>query len=133
MGLLEMTDTVAIDVVVDQTPVIEVIAGVGQQGPPGPAWQPGFTNVTASGRLPFGTNGLALVDTTSGPLTVTLPPAPALSQSLTIKDANGFAGSGNPITVAGGGFTIEGELSLVIDSNYGWVQLAFTGVAWVQV
>jgi hypothetical protein len=128
-----MADTVAIDIVAQPTPVIEVIAGVGQQGPPGPAWQPGFMSVTASGTLPAGTGGLVLVDTTSGTLTVTLPPAPALGQSLTIKDANGFAGSGNPITVAGGGFTIEGALSLVIAANYGWVQLAFAGTAWVQV
>jgi hypothetical protein len=128
-----MTDTVAIDIVAAPTPVIEVIVGVGQQGPPGPAWQPGFTSVTASGVLPAGTNGLVLVDTTAAPHTVTLPPAPALGQTLTIKDANGFAGSGNPITVAGGGFTIEGALSLVIAANYGWVQLAFAGTSWVQV
>jgi hypothetical protein len=88
--------------------------------------------VSASGTLPAGTGGLVLADSTSGTLTVTLPPAPALGQSLTIKDSAGVAGA-NPITVAGGGFTIEGALSLVIGSNYGWVQLAFTGTAWVQV
>jgi hypothetical protein len=127
-----MADTVAIDIVVDRTPVIEVIAGVGQQGPPGPAWQPGFMSVTASGVLPAGTNGLVLVDTTAGAMTVTLPPAPSLGQTLTIKDSAGVAGA-NPITVAGGGFTIEGALSLAITSNYGWVQLAFAGTSWVQV
>jgi hypothetical protein len=127
-----MTDTVAIDVVVTATPVIEVMIGVGQQGPPGPAWQPGFMSVAGSGTLPSGTNGLVLVDTTAGPLTVTLPPAPALGQTLTIKDSTGTAGS-NPITVAGGGFTIEGALNLVIAANYGWVQLAFAGTMWVQV
>jgi hypothetical protein len=127
-----MADTVAIDVVATPTPVIEVTVG-GMQGPPGPAWQPGFMSVSASGVLPFGTGGLVLVDTTAGPRTVTLPPAPALGQTLTIKDANGFAGSGNPITVAGGGSTIEGALNLVIAANYGWVQLAFAGTMWVQV
>jgi hypothetical protein len=93
----------------------------------------GSLAISASTVLPAGTTGLVLVDTTSGTLTVTLPPAPALGQTLTIKDANGFAGSGNPLTVAGGGFTIEGALNLVIAANYGWVQLAFAGTAWVQV
>jgi hypothetical protein len=127
-----MTDTVAIDIVAQPTPVIEVMIGVGQQGPAGPAWQPGFTSVNASGVLPAGTNGLVLVDSTGGTLTVTLPPEPSLGQSLTMKDVNGTAGA-NHITVAGGGFTIEGTLTLVIGSNYGWVQVAFTGTAWVQV
>jgi hypothetical protein len=127
-----MADTVAIDVVVTATPVIEVVAGVGQTGPAGPAWQPGFMSVAGSTALPSGTNGLVLANSTAGPLTVTLPPAPTLGQTLTVKDANGTAGA-NHITVAGGGFTIEGALNLVIGSNYGWVQLAFTGTIWVQV
>jgi hypothetical protein len=127
-----MADTVAIDIVAQPTPVIEVIAGVGQQGPPGPAWQPGFTSVTVSGTLPSGTNGLVLVDSTAGPMTVTLPPAPSPGQTCTVKDSTGHAGA-NHITVAGGGFTIEGALNLVIGMNYGWVQLAFTGTAWVQI
>ena len=126
-----MTDTVAIDIVAAPTPVIEVIAGVGQQGPPGPAWQPGFMSLNEGAVLASGTNGLVLANSTAGPLTVTLPPAPSPGQTCTIKDSAGTAGS-NPITVAGGGFTIEGALTLVIGSNYGWVQLAFTGLQWVQ-
>lgn len=121
-----------VDVVAAPTPVIEVIAGVGLQGPPGPAWQPGFTQVSASTALPAGTNGLVLANSTAGPLTVTLPPAPGPGQSLTVKDSAGTAGS-NPITVAGGSFSIEGASTVVIGFNYGWAQVAFTGTAWVQV
>lgn len=126
-----MADTVAIDIVAAPTPVIEVVLGVGQQGPPGPSWQPGFMSVAGSTTLPSGTNGLVVVDSTAGPLTVTLPPAPTFGQALTVVDGVGAAGS-NPITVAGGGFTIVGELSVVIGSRYGFLPLAFTGFAWVQ-
>lgn len=97
-----------------------------------PAGLAPITTVTASTILPDGTWGIVLVSA-AAPLTVTLPKDPVLGQTLTIKDAIGSAAT-YPITIDdGGGFNIEGADTLVIQFNYGWVQLSYTGIQWAQV
>jgi hypothetical protein len=92
--------------------------------PPSPA---GALVVTTSTVLPDGFNGTVMVQQ-AGPVTITLPPAPTVGQQVTVKDAQGAAGT-YPITVAG---TIEGATNMTIDFNYGWVSLAYSGSQWVQ-
>jgi len=83
--------------------------------------------------MPAGTSGVIYVSNVSGgPITVTLPPSPVLGQNLLIKDISGTA-SVHPITVSGGTSTIEEQPTLVMNFNYNWVQLTFTGAQWVQV
>jgi len=87
--------------------------------------------VTAGQVLPAGFDGTVLVEA-AAPLIVTLPSAPTVGQAVTIKDAAGNAGT-YPITVSGGGALIEGMPTLVINFNYGWAALLFSGGGWVQV
>lgn len=108
----------------------------GPQGPPGapgPAW-PGTTQIiSASTVLSAGTSGLILVtNNTSAPLTVALPSMPVPPQAIVIKDGTGNA-STFTITVSGGPYNIEGQPTLLIENDYGWVQVAFTGTQWVQI
>jgi hypothetical protein len=92
--------------------------------PPLPA---GTLVVAVSTALSAGFNGTVMV-MAAAPLTVTLPPAPAVGQQVTVKDAQGAAGT-HPITVAG---PIEGATNMVIGFNYGWVALQYSGSQWVQ-
>jgi hypothetical protein len=83
--------------------------------------------------LPAGFTGFVWVENTSGvPVTVTLPGGPTQAQHVVVKDALGNAAT-LPITVNGGGVTIEGQPTLVLIYGYSWVDLAFTGTQWVQV
>jgi hypothetical protein len=86
--------------------------------------------VISSETLPAGFTGTALVEA-AAPLTVTLPPAPSVGQTVTVKDALGNAGT-YPITITGDGPSIEGVVTLVLQYNYSWVNLIFTGSQWVQ-
>ena len=83
--------------------------------------------------LPAGTAGYVYVsNVTLMPMSVTLPPSPVLGQTLTIKDIAGNCGT-YPITVIGGSAMIEDQPTLVMNYNYNWVQITFTGAQWVQV
>lgn len=82
---------------------------------------------TASEVLPAGFSGTVLVEQT-GPVTITLPPSPAVGQQVTVKDAAGQAGT-HAITVAG---MIEGVSGMTISFAYGWVSLTYSGSMWVQ-
>jgi hypothetical protein len=83
--------------------------------------------------LPGGFDGRVYVEnTTATPISVTLPPSSVLGQRLLIKDTVGNAGEW-PITILGGDQVIEGAPSLVMNRNYNWVELDFSGTQWVQV
>lgn len=87
------------------------------------------SNTTA---LPAGYRGFVRVENnTSAPITITLPTSPVASQAITLKDCYGNAGT-YPITVDGSGLSIETASTMVIQYNYGWVDLMFTGGKWVQ-
>ena len=88
--------------------------------------------VSGSITLPAGYRGFVRVENgTNAPISITLPASPVSSQEITIKDCYGNAGT-YPITLVGGGPTIEGQVSLVLRNNYSWVDLMFTGAMWVQ-
>lgn len=84
-------------------------------------------NFTASGYA-----NIYLCDTTGGALTATLPVNPTIYTTYTIKDIGGVAIT-NPITVAGNGYLVEGGATMLIDTNYGFACVFFTGTQWVQV
>ncbi len=88
------------------------------------------TNVSKT--IANGFNGFLRVEnTTSLPLTITMPPVPVTSQVITIKDTSGNAILYR-ITIAGNGKTIDGQTTAVIQYNYGWVNLFYNGVQWCQ-
>jgi hypothetical protein len=75
-----------------------------------------------------------IVDTTDGPLTITLPVNPELGTTITIVD-NGHAAT-NSITVDPGNpsVTINGETgTIAIAGNYGGVTLTSDGVNWTAL
>ena len=69
------------------------------------------------------------LDTTSTPLTLTLPSATLLSdgQAYVIKDEGGAANSNNITIAASGSQTIDGKNSIVLESPYASVQLYCNG------
>ncbi len=79
-----------------------------------------------------GSQTIYLCDTTAAPLTATLPASPTAGASYVIKDATGHCGT-NAVTVAGNGYSIDGSASLLLDINYAFVNLVFTGTEWIQV
>jgi hypothetical protein len=88
---------------------------------------PATVVATTSTVLPLGFTGTVLVQQIA-PVTITLPPTPSAGQQVTVKDAQGVAGT-HPITVAG---TIEGATNMTINFAYGWVSLTYSGMQWVQ-
>ena len=94
---------------------------------------PPYQFVTGSIDLPIGTTGSIFVNNTSNTaINITLPPMPVVNQNLVIKDIAGNSAT-YPITIDAEGYTIDGQPTLVIQFNYGWAELTFTGVQWVQV
>lgn len=82
--------------------------------------------------LPAGYRGFVRIENnTNAPIAITLPPSPVASQAITLKDTYGNAGT-YPVTITGAGPAIEGQVSLVLQYNYSWVDLIFTGAMWVQ-
>jgi len=119
-----------VDLVVAVTP-----PPVTTPAPEPPAMPPTPPNmiVYSTTALPAGTAGLIYISNASGvAMSVTLPPSPVLGQTLTIKDITGTA-TEHPITIIGGSANIEGQPTLVMNYNYNWVELTFTGAQWVQV
>lgn len=60
---------------------------------------------------------------------ITLPASPAISRSLIFKDGAGNAATYN-ITIDGNGKTIDGQSSLVVDSDWGSFELIYNGAEW---
>lgn len=89
---------------------------------------PGTVTTSTSLALPAGFNGTVMVEQT-GPVTITLAPGPTPGQQITVKDAQGAAGT-YPITIAG---TIEGTTNMTISFAYGWAALQYSGSQWVQI
>jgi len=100
---------------------------------PTPPPPPPYTFVTGTITLPLGTTGTIYVNNTiGGPITITLPPMPQVDQNLVIKDTAGNAAT-YPITVIAAGYTLDGESSLVLHTDYSWAELTFSGAEWMQV
>jgi hypothetical protein len=88
--------------------------------------------VSATTALPAGFAGFVRVENgTNAPITITLPASPVASQEITLKDTYGNAGTYR-VTITGAGPAIEGQVSLVLQYNFSWVDLVFTGAQWVQ-
>jgi hypothetical protein len=88
--------------------------------------------VNSSITLPAGYRGFVRVENnTNAPISITLPPSPVAGQYVTLKDCYGNAAL-YPITIVGGGPSIEGAAYLPLNFNYSWVDLMFTGAMWVQ-
>jgi len=93
---------------------------------------PSMLVVNSTTTLTTGFTGFVRAENnTSAPITITLPAIPTAGQGVTIKDMLGNAGT-YAITVSGGAQTIEGAATLAIHSNYGWLDLIYTGVQWGQ-
>jgi len=93
----------------------------------------GYRFVTNDIDLAFGSVGTIFVNNTSGhSITITLPPGPYINQNLVIKDMAGNSAI-YPIIIDAVGYTIDGRDTLVIQYDYGWAELTFTGTQWVQI
>ena len=62
-------------------------------------------------------------------ITVTLPAAPVVGQTVIVKDL-GFAGSGASTVRASGGHKIDGSSTYDISLNYASVVIVYTGINW---
>ena len=101
-----------------------VVAPSGATGPP--------LIVTVTTALGVGFGGFVWAEPASGPITITLPPTPLPGQAITIKNTSGNAAA-RPITIAGSSETIEGVATFVLEVDYGWAPLVYTGSEWVQI
>lgn len=70
------------------------------------------------------------IDSSTGPVTVTLPAAPPWGTGWAFIDVGGAAATHN-ITVSAGSSNITGSPTLVLSVNYSFVSLIYLGV-WVQ-
>ena len=66
------------------------------------------------------------VDTSSSPVTVTLPSTPTAGRVFKIKDSSGNANVNN-VTIVGNGNNIDGKTSSVISVQYGNLDLVYSG------
>jgi len=72
------------------------------------------------------------VDTTSQPITITLPSISSIATGkiLLVKDEGGNAGT-NAVTVAtNDGATIDGSTTVKLDSDYASISVYFSGTGW---
>jgi len=67
---------------------------------------------------------------TAGSTTVTLPSGAIDGQEFIIKDRDGSAAGGTPITIAGNGNNIDGNASIILKRKYGAFTLVFNGADW---
>jgi trimeric autotransporter adhesin len=67
---------------------------------------------------------------TAGSTTVTLPASPTEGQQFVIKDRDGNASGGSPITIAGNGNDIDGNASIVLKRRYGSFTLVYSDTEW---
>lgn len=75
-------------------------------------------------------SGEMVIVTGGVPLTITLPPAPAVGDSIIVKGGSGLASGAAPITVDGNGNTIDGTATKNITTAYGAFWLIYTGAEW---
>jgi hypothetical protein len=89
---------------------------------------PTYTVVNGSGAVTAGS--LNLVNTSSAPITLTLPAAPGQGDSIYFQDANGTWDS-NPLTINRNGKTIQGLAEDLIAANEnGGFGLVYNGTEW---
>lgn len=67
---------------------------------------------------------------TAGSVTVTLPASPTEGQKFIIKDRDGSASGGTPITIAGNGNNIDGNANIVLKRKYGAFTMVYSGTEW---
>lgn len=87
--------------------------------------------IVSPGSYPYTTLGqdaLILVDTTSARTIIPMA-SPATGQRHIIKDDVGSAGTNN-ITITPSGNTIDGQVSALINTNYGNIEIVFNGTEW---
>ena len=71
------------------------------------------------------------VDSSAGVVTVTLPAAPVIGRTFTIKDVGGAAAT-HTITVSAGGTTdINGATTATITTNYAFIHVVFNGTKYL--
>lgn len=75
------------------------------------------------------TDFLIAVDSALGAVILNLPPSPTTGKTYKIKDISGSAAAQN-ITINGNGYNIDGSSSYTINSNYGKLEVIFTGTRW---
>ena len=76
-------------------------------------------------------NSVYLVNTSGGPLNVTLPVSPAKGSLVTVVDQLGTAAASNITLVAGAGDTING--AAVVSVNFDSAKVVFNGRIWHRV
>lgn len=89
----------------------------------------GYVVVTETSSFTADINTTYFVDTTGGPIGITLPPAVA-NGFVIIKDFAGNANNDEILIVSDDTETIDGQLIHTIDSNYGSVTLVSDGTDW---
>jgi hypothetical protein len=88
-------------------------------------------NHAASPYTVLATDYYISADVTAGVITINLPNAPTTNRVFIIKDKVGLSGTSNiTVTTVGGAVTIDGAATLVMNTNYESVNLAFNGVSY---
>ena len=82
---------------------------------------------TAASYTVLPTDYLIGVTDTSAARTITLPTVPGLNQTFIIKDESGAAATNNISITANGTITIDGLTSVALNTNYGALQVYFSG------
>lgn len=87
-----------------------------------------YTGVTTTPYVVLGTDNYLGVNSTSAPITIQLPNAPAVGRAFVIKDSFGEAATNNiTVTTVGGIVDIDGATSYIITADYEAIQLIFNG------
>lgn len=70
-------------------------------------------------------------NSTGGVITVRLPNSPSTGRIIIVKDKNGTSAANNiTITTVGGGVTLDGATSFVMNTNYESAQFIFNGASY---
>jgi len=73
---------------------------------------------------------VVLVDTSVTGVTVNLPSSPTTGTAFKIKDDSGDALTNNITIDPAGGGTIDGDTEAIINTDYGAIEIVYTGTAW---
>lgn len=73
------------------------------------------------------------VDTTSTPITITLPASTYTGRPIYIKDVNGNASINHISVVVSGGATIDGQVTYTLAGNFACICVVFGGTNWEVV
>jgi hypothetical protein len=96
--------------------------------------KPAVRTVTSSPDFPSDTDDCALlVDSTGGPITVTLPATPLNRTRFEIKDKFGTAGTNNITVNCAGIETIDGASDYILNSPYESISLVCDGSNWYLI